>query len=454
MLFLRQTSIIALATKEVTMAFSLSMFIICAVGILVSTLFNLRLRIGKIGFSLYWLIPLVCAIILLCFDGVDLSNVWVQFTQDSEVNPLKILVLFLSMSGLSVYLDEIGFFKWLASKVLKRAGTSQIKLFFLLYITTSILTVFTSNDVIILTFTPFICYFARNCDIDPVPFIVTEFVAANSWSMFFIIGNPTNIYLATSMGVGFGEYLKVMALPTVFAGVCSLSILYLLFRKKLSTPLTPHENIQTIDNLPSLIIGLASLAIVTILLAISSYIGIEMWIVSLVGCAFSLSAGAIATLIQKKSLKPIGKTVLRLPWQLVPFLLSMFVVVLSLSECGVTSYLASVLQNADTALTFSATSALFANLMNNIPMSVLYSQILSGVSEQNIVGALYGSIIGSNLGALLTPIGALAAIMWSSILKTQNVKFSFLDFVKNGMIVGIPSLLCAIGGLEIMLLIL
>lgn len=436
------------------MAFSLAMFIICAVGILLSTLFNLRLRIGKIGLSLYWVIPLLVAIILLCFGGVDASLVWEQFTSDSEVNPLKILVLFLSMSGLSVYLDEIGFFRWLASRVLKRAGSSQLKLFFLLYITTSILTVFTSNDVIILTFTPFICYFARNCDIDPVPYIVTEFVAANSWSMFFIIGNPTNIYLATSMGVSFGEYLKVMALPTVFAGLCSLAILFLLFRKKLAKPLTPHESIENIDNLPSLIIGLISLAIVTILLAISSYIGIEMWIVSLAGCAFSLIAGGIATLIQKKSLKPIGKTVLRLPWQLVPFLLSMFIVVLSLSQCGVTTYLANALQNADTALTFGTTSALFANLMNNIPMSVLYSQILESVSEQNMIGALYGSIIGSNLGALLTPIGALAAIMWSSILKTQNVKFSFLDFVKNGMIVGIPSLLCAIGGLELMLLIL
>lgn len=436
------------------MAFSLSMFIICAVGILLSTLFNLRLRIGKIGFSLYWLIPLVIAIVLLCFGGVDVKEVWEQFTSDSEVNPLKILVLFLSMSGLSVYLDEIGFFKWLASKVLKRAGTSQLKLFFLLYVTTSVLTVFTSNDVIILTFTPFICYFARNCDIDPIPFIVTEFVSANSWSMFFIIGNPTNIYLATSMGVSFGEYFKIMALPTIFAGFCSLGILYLLFRKKLAKPLTPHQSVETIDNRPSLIIGLASLAVVTILLAISSYIGIEMWIVSLVGCAFSLIAGGIATLAQKKSLKPIGKTLLRLPWQLVPFLLSMFVIVLSLSQCGITEYLANVLQNADSVLTFGTTSALFANLMNNIPMSVLYSQILQSVQAQNMTGALYGAIIGSNLGALLTPIGALAAIMWSSILKTQNVKFSFLDFVKNGMIVGIPSLLCAIGGLEIMLLIL
>lgn len=435
------------------MALQLTVFIICAVGILVSTLFNLRLRIGKISISLYWLVPLVCAVILLASGGVDAKSVWTQFTSDDEVNPLKILVLFLSMSALSVYLDEIGFFKWLANAVLKKAGASQKKLFILLYIATSILTVFTSNDVIILTFTPFICYFARNCNIDPIPFIFTEFVAANTWSMFLIIGNPTNIYLATSMKIGFAEYVGVMALPTLFAGLCSLAILYLLFRKKLSAPMNAHESEIAIDNKPCLIIGLIVLCVATIMLAISSYIGVEMWIVSASACGFLLVASTIATLAQKKSMKPIGKTLARLPWQLVPFLLSMFVIVLSLNQCGVTQYLASSLQNADCALTFGTTSALFANLMNNIPMSVLYSQILQSVSAQNLKGAIYASIIGSNLGALLTPIGALAAIMWNSILKTQNVKFTFFDFVKRGAIVGIPTLLCAIAGLEIMLLI-
>lgn len=435
------------------MTLQLTVFIICAVGILVSTLFNLRLRIGKISISLYWLVPLVCAVILLASGGVDAKPVWAQFTSDDEVNPLKILVLFLSMSALSVYLDEIGFFKWLANAVLKKAGASQKKLFILLYIATSILTVFTSNDVIILTFTPFICYFARNCNIDPIPFIFTEFVAANTWSMFLIIGNPTNIYLATSMKIGFAEYVGVMALPTLFAGLCSLAILYLLFRKKLSAPMNAHESEIAIDNKPCLIIGLIVLCVATIMLAISSYIGVEMWIVSASACGFLLVASTIATLAQKKSMKPIGKTLARLPWQLVPFLLSMFVIVLSLNQCGVTQYLASSLQNADCALTFGTTSALFANLMNNIPMSVLYSQILQSVSAQNLKGAIYASIIGSNLGALLTPIGALAAIMWNSILKTQNVKFTFFDFVKRGAIVGIPTLLCAIAGLEIMLLI-
>ena len=77
-----------------------------------------------------------------------------------SVAPVKILGLFISMTVLSVFLDELGFFKVLANAALKKSGKSTRKLFFLLYTTVSILTFFTSNDIIVLTFTPFICYFA------------------------------------------------------------------------------------------------------------------------------------------------------------------------------------------------------------------------------------------------------------------------------------------------------
>ena len=92
----------------------------------------------------------------------------------------SILVLFLSMTALSVFLDEIGFFRYLAGAAIRFAGEKQTVLFYVLYALVSVLTVFTSNDVIILTFTPFICYFTRCAGIDPLPYLVSEFVAANT----------------------------------------------------------------------------------------------------------------------------------------------------------------------------------------------------------------------------------------------------------------------------------
>ena len=76
-----------------------------------------------------------------------------------------------------------------------------------------------------------------------------------------------------------------------------------------------------------------------------------------------------------------------------------------------------------------------SNIINNIPMSVLYSSLVSSAP------ATYASIVGSNLGALLTPLGALAGIMWCNLLKVYGQKISFLEFTKKGIIIAIPSLI-------------
>ncbi len=63
-------------------------------------------------------------------------------------------------------------------------------------------------------------------------------------------------------------------------------------------------------------------------------------------------------------------------------------------------------------------------------MSVLFSSILEGKSEL----AIFSPIIGPNIGAYLTPIGALAGIMWMSILKKYDVSLNFVTFMKYGTV--------------------
>ena len=81
--------------------------------------------------------------------------------------------------------------------------------------------------------------------------------------------------------------------------------------------------------------------------------------------------------------------------------------------------------------------------MNNIPMSVFYSEILKSADVIFKEKAAFATVIGSNIGAFISPMGALAGIMWMSILKRYDVKYSFLDFVKYGVMIGIPTALVA-----------
>ena len=125
------------------------------IGIILSILLFPHIKIGKIQLDTYWMVALLGAVILLCSLLAPIQEVGKQLIGNSEINPLKILVLFFSMTIISIYLDELGLFKYLANAATKKAKNNQYFLFFILYALTAVLTIFTSNDVVILTLTPF-----------------------------------------------------------------------------------------------------------------------------------------------------------------------------------------------------------------------------------------------------------------------------------------------------------
>ncbi len=432
------------------MTATLIVSLITCVGLIVLVLVKPSVRIKNADISIYWLAPLIGAGALIVSGLIPFKEMWAGLTQSESINPLKILVLFISMTVLSIFLDEVGFFAYLANAVLKKSKTSQKSLFFYLYITVSVLTVFTSNDIIVLTFTPFICYFAKNARISPVPFLVAEFVAANTWSMFLIIGNPTNIYLATANGIGFIDYFLVMALPTVLAGLTALLILYLLFKKTLSAAIDPVINDIKIADKGMLIIGLVHLGLCTVLLILSSYINFEMWLVSLIFFISLFITALSYALIKKTRPKTLVSCLKRAPWELIPFVISMFVLVLALDKYNVTGAIGAAFGESFAILKYGVASFMSANLINNIPMSVFFSSVIQTLDISIVQAqAVYATVIGSNIGAFLTPLGALAGIMWSGILKKHEVKFTFLSFVKYGLIVAVPTMAAALGGLYI-----
>ena len=423
--------------------------LIC-VALVLTVLTNPSINIGKYHIRIfYWTAPVLGSIALLLFRLLPLPVMWEGLTSSGSINPLKILTLFISMTTLSIYLDEVGFFSYIAGISLKFAKTSQLRLFCVLFLLVSVLTVFTSNDIIILTFTPFICYFSKKAEIDPMPYLFGEFVAANTWSMMLIIGNPTNIYLATANGIGFGAYTAHMLLPTLFAGITAFLLLLMIFRKPLSQPISIKEEKPAIRDKGLVIIGLLHLVFCTVLLILSSYIGLEMWYITL---GFAISLFLCVTIYKKKKgvkERVLLHTIMRAPWELIPFVLSMFLLVLTLDRYQVTTIISDFFGTDHLVLKYGITSFLAANVMNNIPMSVAFSSIVSHLPEADRLPAAYASIIGSNIGAYFTPLGALAGIMWSDILNKMGIPFSFHKYISYGIRISIPVLIAALVGLLI-----
>jgi arsenical pump membrane protein len=421
----------------------------------------IRLGMRKIKINMYFLGSLLGPILIVIFGILNTSQILSGLGGVGSLNPFGILVLFLSMVFMSIFLDITGFFEYCARVALKYASGDGRRLYFSIYLAVSILTIFTSNDIIILTFTPFIYYFSKDAGIDPKPYLIAEFFAANTWSMMLYIGNPTNIVLAAAFHLRFDEYSKWMLLPSLIAGLLNMILLYLIFRKSINRPLKHVITInprEAITDKTSTILGLLILGTCIVCLAIAPYFGIEIWIISL---GFGLALLIILLLrdsfvavvkepIDKKHFT-VGPTLKKIPISIIPFILSLFIMVEALRVYGITKeigiFFNSLCGTSTTATTFvyGISSAITANVINNIPMTVAYVPIAGAVSQANLLPAVLATTVGSNLGANLTPIGALAGIMWMSILREKEVKLTFKEFVKYGLFVTPLTLLACLG---------
>lgn len=415
---------------------------------ILSILFFPQFRVKGVCVKIYSWIPLVGGCLMLLCGGVSGARLISAFTENSTVNPIRILVLFLSMTVFSLILEQTGFFEHISGIVLEKSGHSQYKIFLSLYAIISILTVFTSNDIVILTFTPFICHFCRSAKVDPIPYLIMEFVAANTWSLLLLIGNPTNIYISGAFQIGFGEYLRTMALPTLAAGATSLLVMILLFAKRLRGEVRISHHIPPITDRPLMWVALLHLVGCVLLLAVSGAIGFEMWLISLCMGISAIVSSVICLLIRHKNIRAVGHAVAKMPYEIIPFILGMFVMVLALEACGFTAWISGLLEAGSNLFFVGFLSFLSCNVLNNIPMSVLFSKFLNGGAD---MGQIYATIIGSNLGAFITPVGALAGIMWINLLKQNRVRLTTRRFIATGCAIGIPAMAASLVVLRLFL---
>ena len=125
--------------------------------------------------------------------------------------------------------------------------------------------------------------------------------------------------------------------------------------------------------------------------------------------------------------------------------------IIALDYQNISKYLSDLLKIGNSVFTYGVSSFLSANIINNIPMSILFSHLITLGSSNEIIRATYASIIGSNIGAFLTPIGALAGIMFTSLTEIYGAKIDFKTFIKYGLIISVPVLLICLLFLEIVL---
>ncbi|HAQ62356.1 TPA: hypothetical protein DCR49_10235 [Candidatus Delongbacteria bacterium] len=395
-------------------------------------------RIGKLKIDMVNG-SIIAILLLIIFQVIDFETIRLGLAGDGRLKPWEIVVIFFTVAYVSVSLDITGIFDYLAYRIVLLSKGNGINLFIFFYLFSSILTVFTSNDIVILTLTPIIFYLGKHAHLNVIPLLFAEFFGANTLSMFLYIGNPTNIIVGNSIGLGFLEYTQVMWLPSLVAAVANLILLYIFFKKDLTAKFeqkleSAYEVVSWNDAAVSSALTLIMLGI----LAFSQHLGLAIW---------EVTAAFMVIFVLKDLISGLGsfqKTIKKMPWQILPFIMAFFILVANLKDIGavdsLAAYTSDLSSNLGSSIFFNGTIGfLLVNMINNQPATILYSNIL--ISDQFIApdasfyGAAYAVITASNLGANLTLIGALAGLMWKRILKKKKLNISYWYFLKVGLII-------------------
>jgi arsenical pump membrane protein len=378
------------------------------------------------------------------------------------VSHASVPILILSFAYLSISLDDSGFFNWCSLKLLRAGRGSGTRLIISLFLGVSLITLFTSNDIVVLTMTPILIYLGNNAKIrNLVPLLMTQFIAANTASMGLYVGNPTNIVIGNAVGMGFLEYARRMFVPTLVATGVSLALVLALFSLGKQNRMPRQYDLESAagsarwSSHMTLKVALFGGCLLLLSVfgnpwslsrfvedpsAVQGAVSKLIVAVSAACCVIAMIFDLVRDRIRSRETPALLGRLRRMPLEIVPFFLSFCLVLRSLEDAGLTRYAVESVLDAFRhgpvvgSLATGAYAVLAVNVTNNIPATILFEKAWLGNASAlpPIVGlaeslprldARYGDIFidgvlfASNFGANLTFIGALAGLMWLKLIQ-------------------------------------
>lgn len=405
-------------------------------------------------------IALIGLIILLIIGLLKINDIPTALLGNELFKPFEIIVILLSLSVISTTLDDLGFFKFVAYKAIIFSDNKKAILFRSFFILTILLTSFTSNDVDILTLTPIVLWFLIITKLKPLPYLFSVFVVANTASLSLLIGNLTNIIIGQVFNISFISFLIYMIIPHTIILISQYFILKKIFKKQLQGKILTDEEIaeihgkldQRLPNKKKNIITIVIMILVIIFSSFNELLSIKLWTITTIG----------ASIVLLINIKNIKKRLQALPWNVVIFALVFIVLTYKLQQTDavikISQHFSIFFKNIWSSVFFSSFfSAISSGIINNIPTSFSLSSIFFNITttlDASIHQATaFGLVLGTNLGALFSPVGALATILWVTLIRQKGYNIKIKDFIPLGILVGTISIIvgCIFVGLEIMI---
>lgn len=395
-----------------------------------------KVTIALLGAAITILLGLVSQSKLV--DGGINAHYFINFVD------FNVIFLLVSMMIIVSIATRSGMFNWIANELLRLTKGHPKLVLFTLGVFTAITSAFLDNVTTVILIMPVTFFIAKQLDINPLPFLITEIFASNIGGTATLIGDPPNIIIGSAAGLSFMAFLK--ELTGVVSVILMVVVLLMMFIFRKSLKATPEkmavvanlDNSKTITDYPLLIRSAIVLVLVILGFVLHDVTHIET-------CVTAMLGASVLLLFEKP------KDILcDVEWNTIFFFIGLFIIIGGLEASGgialMAQWILKVTQGSQeaTAMIILWASGFISGIIDNIPYTATMTPMLLEI--QKTMGADYTYplwwclSLGACLGGNMTIIGAAANVIVSETSAHNGYPITFMKFLKYGVVTMIISL--------------
>jgi arsenical pump membrane protein len=325
-----------------------------------------------------------------------------------------------------------GLFDAMGAVMARGSGGSPQRLLAFVFVIAAAITAVLSLDATIVLLTPVVFTAAARMRTSAKPPVYACAHLANSASLLLPVSNLTNLLAFHASKLSFLRFAALMVLPTIAA----VSVEWVVFRRFFAVELERPRRAGTRPARPEWPrFAVAVLAFTLAGFALSSVLGIDpVWFAA---------AGAVAMTIPallRRAATPVQLARAAEPGFLI-FVLGLGVIVQAASGNGLDTAVQAVLPAGGSLpdlLAIAALSVILANLVNNLPATLM----LVPVAAATGTGPVLATLVGVNIGPNLTYVGSLATLLWRRVVHAEDTDVELGEFLRLGAL-SVPAALLA-----------
>ncbi len=399
----------------------------------------------------------VGAILILLIGSVSLSDLG-QITETISGAAITIIATIV----MAIVLESFGFFHWVAEKLAAKARGSGIRLFWYVNLLCFLMTLFFNNDGSILITTPILVMLLNNMGLknhQKIPYLLSGGLIATASSAPIGVSNIVNLIALKIVHMDLYMHTAMMFVPATLGLLFLAGLLFLRFYKAL--PRTVPVKISgltapayhPLKTKSSLSLDKERSRFMRNILLFVFAVRISLFVASFVGIPVSVMAvfGSLVLLGWRWFHLKIPPTDMlkKTPWYILVFAFSMYVIIYGLHNIGLTAWLIDFMHPMVSGSLLHASVmmgtllTILSNLFNNHPALMIGTLTLTNMhlNPLTLKISYLASVIGSDMGALLLPMGTLATLMWMHIIRRGKVKITWWQYVKITLVVIPPATL-------------